>query len=79
MGYGHAFRHEVHNESITPLIGIFDMYSASLAAQHYGRMFVSDFGFRNFVLPAARYWVHRLTVHVVTYRAADPAVQLPEP
>ena len=45
MGYGHAFRHEVHNESITPLIGIFDMYSASLAAQHYGGMFVSGFGF----------------------------------
>jgi 2-methylisocitrate lyase-like PEP mutase family enzyme len=45
MGYGHAFRHEVHNESITPLIGIFDMYSASLAAQHYCGMFVSGFGF----------------------------------
>ena len=45
MGYGDALRDEVHNESITPLIGIFDMYSASLAAQHYGGMFVSGFGF----------------------------------
>jgi 2-methylisocitrate lyase-like PEP mutase family enzyme len=45
MGYGNALRDEVHNESITPLIGIFDMYSASLAAQHYGGMFVSGFGF----------------------------------
>jgi 2-methylisocitrate lyase-like PEP mutase family enzyme len=35
----------VHNEGTTPLIGIFDMYSASLAAQHYGGMFVSGFGF----------------------------------
>jgi 2-methylisocitrate lyase-like PEP mutase family enzyme len=33
------------SDSITPLIGIFDMYSASLAAQHYGGMFVSGFGF----------------------------------
>jgi len=45
MGYGDALRDEVHNESITPLIGIFDMHAASLAAQHYGGMFVSGFGF----------------------------------
>lgn len=45
MGYGDALRDEVHNESITPLIGIFDMYSASVAAQHFGGMFVSGFGF----------------------------------
>jgi len=45
MGYGDALRDEVHTDSITPLIGIFDMYSASLAAQHYGGMFVSGFGF----------------------------------
>ena len=45
MGYGNALRTEVHSEGTTPLIGIFDMYSASLAAQHYGGMFVSGFGF----------------------------------
>jgi 2-methylisocitrate lyase-like PEP mutase family enzyme len=45
MGYGDALRTEVHNEGTTPLIGIFDMYSASLAAKHYGGMFVSGFGF----------------------------------
>jgi 2-methylisocitrate lyase-like PEP mutase family enzyme len=45
MGYGDALRDEVHNDSVTPLIGIFDMYSASVAAQHYGGMFVSGFGF----------------------------------
>ena len=45
MGYGDALRDEVHSDSITPLIGIFDMYSASLAAQQYGGMFVSGFGF----------------------------------
>jgi 2-methylisocitrate lyase-like PEP mutase family enzyme len=45
MGYGDALRDEVHSDSITPLIGIFDMYSASLAAQHYGGMFVSGSGF----------------------------------
>jgi 2-methylisocitrate lyase-like PEP mutase family enzyme len=45
MGYGDALRDEVHNDNITALIGIFDMYSASLAAQHCGGMFVSGFGF----------------------------------
>ena len=45
MGYGDALRDEVHSDSVTPLIGIFDMYSASVAAQHYGGMFVSGFGF----------------------------------
>lgn len=45
MGYGDALRDEVHNDSVTALIGIFDMYSASLAAQHFGGMFVSGFGF----------------------------------
>jgi 2-methylisocitrate lyase-like PEP mutase family enzyme len=45
MSYGDALRDEVHNDGVTPLIGIFDMYSASLAAQHYGGMFVSGFGF----------------------------------
>ena len=45
MTYGSALRREVHADSITPLIGVFDMFSASLAAQHYGGMFVSGFGF----------------------------------
>jgi 2-methylisocitrate lyase-like PEP mutase family enzyme len=45
MGYGNALRNEISNDSITPLIGIFDMYSASIAAQHYDGMFVSGFGF----------------------------------
>lgn len=35
----------MHNDGTAPLIGIFDMYSASLAAEHYGGMFVSGFGF----------------------------------
>ncbi|MFI5779708.1 oxaloacetate decarboxylase [Nocardia sp. NPDC051570] len=45
MSYGTALRTEIHSDRITPLIGIFDMYSASLAAQHYNGMFVSGFGF----------------------------------
>jgi 2-methylisocitrate lyase-like PEP mutase family enzyme len=45
MGYGNELRVEVHNDGTTPLIGIFDMYSASLAAKHYGGMSVSGFGF----------------------------------
>ncbi|TDD70360.1 isocitrate lyase/PEP mutase family protein [Actinomadura rubrisoli] len=33
------------SEGVTPLIGVFDMFSASVAAQHYNGLFVSGFGF----------------------------------
>ncbi|MFI1916193.1 oxaloacetate decarboxylase [Nocardia sp. NPDC020380] len=45
MRYGTALREEIGRGGVTPLIGIYDMYSASLAAQHYDGMFVSGFGF----------------------------------
>jgi len=45
MSYGQLLRREVESAEITPLIGIFDMYSASVAARHYGGLFVSGFGF----------------------------------
>src|SRR5437867_2213311 len=45
MNYGTALRTAIHGENITPLIGVYDMYSASLSAQHYDGMFVSGFGF----------------------------------
>lgn len=43
--YGGALRQQIRSSSITPLIGVFDMFSASVAAQHYEGMFVSGFGF----------------------------------
>ncbi|KAB2362894.1 isocitrate lyase/PEP mutase family protein [Actinomadura montaniterrae] len=33
------------SEGVTPLIGVFDMFSASVAAKHYDGLFVSGFGF----------------------------------
>ncbi|MDH6125570.1 isocitrate lyase/PEP mutase family protein [Kitasatospora sp. GP82] len=45
MGYGTALRESVEAERITPLIGVFDMFSASVSARHYDGMFVSGFGF----------------------------------
>ncbi|MFR9728281.1 isocitrate lyase/PEP mutase family protein [Saccharopolyspora sp. MS10] len=45
MKYGTALRDDVANEQITPLIGVYDMFSASVAAQHYSGMFISGFGF----------------------------------
>ncbi len=45
MEYGHALRTDIADARTTPLIGIYDMYSASIAAQHYGGFFVSGFGF----------------------------------
>jgi 2-methylisocitrate lyase-like PEP mutase family enzyme len=45
MRAGEKLRLDVRSTPITPLIGVFDMFSASLVAQHYGGMFVSGFGF----------------------------------
>ncbi|MDI5962806.1 isocitrate lyase/PEP mutase family protein [Streptomyces sp. SL13] len=45
MEYGRALRADISAERTTPLIGIYDMYSASIAAQHYEGFFVSGFGF----------------------------------
>ncbi|MFI5758594.1 oxaloacetate decarboxylase [Streptomyces sp. NPDC051569] len=45
MPYGNALRRAVQEPRTTPLIGIYDMYSASIAAQHYNGFFVSGFGF----------------------------------
>ena len=45
LRYGQLLREEVSAPGTTPLIGIYDMYSASIAAQHYNGFFVSGFGF----------------------------------
>lgn len=45
MQHGSALRAEVARPGTTPLIGIYDMYSASIAARHYEGFFVSGFGF----------------------------------
>ncbi|KPI08353.1 Methylisocitrate lyase [Actinobacteria bacterium OK074] len=43
--YGRRLRDAISRPDTTPLIGVYDMYSASLAARHYDGMFVSGFGF----------------------------------
>jgi 2-methylisocitrate lyase-like PEP mutase family enzyme len=45
MHYGSVLRKEIHAPGTTPLIGVYDMYSASIAATHYDGFFVSGFGF----------------------------------
>ena len=45
MAYGKALRESVAAAGTTPLIGVFDMLSASIAARHYDGLFVSGFGF----------------------------------
>ncbi|MFD4245337.1 oxaloacetate decarboxylase [Streptomyces sp. NPDC058525] len=45
MTYGNKLREQIAKPGTTPLIGVYDMYSASVAAQHYDGMFVSGFGF----------------------------------
>jgi 2-methylisocitrate lyase-like PEP mutase family enzyme len=43
--YGKVLRDDISSAGTTPLIGVYDMYSASIAAQHYDGFFVSGFGF----------------------------------
>lgn len=43
--YGNKLRERIADPGTTPLIGVYDMYSASIAAEHYDGMFVSGFGF----------------------------------
>ncbi|MFI2206237.1 oxaloacetate decarboxylase [Streptomyces sp. NPDC020192] len=45
MTYGKQLRERIAGPGTTPLIGVYDMYSASIAARHYDGMFVSGFGF----------------------------------
>jgi 2-methylisocitrate lyase-like PEP mutase family enzyme len=45
LSHGKKLREQIGRPGTTPLIGVFDMYSASIAAQHYDGMFVSGFGF----------------------------------
>ncbi|MGW0767229.1 isocitrate lyase/PEP mutase family protein [Streptomyces sp. NPDC002676] len=45
MTYGKKLRDQIASPGTTPLIGVYDMYSASIAAKHYDGMFVSGFGF----------------------------------
>ncbi|MGW0367241.1 isocitrate lyase/PEP mutase family protein [Streptomyces sp. NPDC002990] len=45
MTYGTKLREAIAEPGTTPLIGVYDMYSASVAAGHYDGMFVSGFGF----------------------------------
>jgi 2-methylisocitrate lyase-like PEP mutase family enzyme len=45
VNHGSALRSAINSEEVTPLIGIFDMFSASVAANHYDGLFVSGFGF----------------------------------
>jgi 2-methylisocitrate lyase-like PEP mutase family enzyme len=42
---GQLLRGAIRSRDVTALIGIFDMFSASLAARHYDGLFVSGFGF----------------------------------
>ncbi|GAA2583041.1 isocitrate lyase/PEP mutase family protein [Actinomadura fulvescens] len=42
---GDGLRAAIRESSVTPLVGVFDMFSASVAAQHYDGLFVSGYGF----------------------------------
>jgi 2-methylisocitrate lyase-like PEP mutase family enzyme len=43
--HGSTLRNAITAPGTTPLIGVYDMYSASVASRHYDGLFVSGFGF----------------------------------
>jgi 2-methylisocitrate lyase-like PEP mutase family enzyme len=45
LTYGNKLREQIAGPQTTPLIGVYDMYSASIASGYYDGMFVSGFGF----------------------------------
>ena len=45
MNYGKALRQEIATRRIMCFIGVYDNFSASIAAQHYDGLFISGFGF----------------------------------
>ncbi|MCP2257323.1 carboxyvinyl-carboxyphosphonate phosphorylmutase [Streptoalloteichus tenebrarius] len=79
MRPGNELRAHVHSPRITPLIGVFDMFSASVAAQHYDGLFVSGFGFAasHYGLPDIGFIAWPDIVHFVQrLRAAFPTHHL---
>jgi 2-methylisocitrate lyase-like PEP mutase family enzyme len=45
VGYGNSLRQAVASRDVVPFIGVYDVFSASLAARHYDALFCSGFGF----------------------------------
>jgi 2-methylisocitrate lyase-like PEP mutase family enzyme len=45
MNHGIALKKAIESSEITPLVGVYDMFSASVAADHFDGFFVSGFGF----------------------------------
>ena len=42
---GHRLRESMTNSALIPFIGVYDVFSATLAGRHFDSLFVSGFGF----------------------------------
>ena len=42
---GQRLRQTIQNNALTPFIGVYDVFSASMAGKHYDSLFISGFGF----------------------------------
>ena len=40
-----SFRNEINQNSIVPMIGVYDVFSAALAVQYFNTIFCSGYGF----------------------------------
>lgn len=44
-GFGSKLRHNIHSEDIIAFIGVYDVFSASIAARYYKGLFISGYSF----------------------------------
>lgn len=45
LEFGNDFKQELAEKGIMPFVGVYDVFSASIAAKHYNGIFLSGFGF----------------------------------
>lgn len=45
MSFGEKLRQEITSHKITPFIGVYDVFSATVTAQHYRSLFISGYSF----------------------------------
>jgi len=78
-GYGERLRRALADETVLPFIGVYDAFSASLAARRFDTLFLSGFGFAasTYGLPDVGFisWTD-MVAYVQRVRAVAPAAHL---
>jgi 2-methylisocitrate lyase-like PEP mutase family enzyme len=77
---GNRLRQAVLSRDITPFIGVYDVFSATLAGQHFDALFISGFGFAASFYGLPDIGIHHLVGHSFLCAAyPDRAPRAPPP